>query len=78
MSFKDSVAIASAATTGFTPHNTPRSQTWYAARACLDALDACGLTVTDVDGLCGSWPSAAVLQSALGIPELTWSANPVI
>jgi acetyl-CoA acetyltransferase len=78
LSFKDSVAIASAATTGFTPHNTARSQTWYAARACLAALDAAGLSTEDVDGLCGSWPSAAALQSALGVPELTWSANPVI
>jgi acetyl-CoA acetyltransferase len=78
MSLKDQVAIAGASTTGFTPHNTPRSQMAYAAQACLQALDDCGLTVQDVDGLCGSWPSAAAVQSTLGIPELTWSANPLI
>jgi acetyl-CoA acetyltransferase len=36
------------------------------------------LTAADIDGLCGSWPSAAVLQSTLGLPRLTWSGNPMI
>lgn len=78
MTMKDAVAIAGAATTGFTPHNTSRSQTALAAQACTSVLSACGLLPRDVDGLCGSWPSAPVLQATLGIPELTWSANPVI
>ena len=29
----------------------------------------CGIARDEIDGLCGSWPSAAVLQSVLGIPE---------
>jgi acetyl-CoA acetyltransferase len=75
---KDQVAIAAATTTGFTAANTPNSQTALAARACIDAIRAAGLNGDDIDGLCGSWPSAAVLQSTLGLPRLTWSGNPVI
>ncbi len=75
---KDRVAIASAATTGFTPRNTERSQASYALEACVAALRDAGLTAADVDGLCGSTPDAAYLQSALGIPAVTWFANPVI
>lgn len=75
---KDTVAIAAAATTGFTPHNTPRSQASYVAEACTAVLRACGLRAADVDGLCGSAPDARLVQAALGIPEVTWFANPVI
>jgi acetyl-CoA acetyltransferase len=41
-------------------------------------MEQAGLTVADIDGLCGSWPSSAVLQSTLGIPRTTWAANPPI
>lgn len=75
---KDQVAIAGAATTGFVAKNSGRSQTSLAAEACIAVIKQCGLTRNDIDGLCGSWPSASVLQSALGIPEITWSGNPVI
>ncbi|MDT5141490.1 MAG: hypothetical protein QOI79_822 [Mycobacterium sp.] len=75
---KDQVAIAAAATTGFIAENTPRSQTALAAQACIDVIGRSGLTAADIDGLCGSWPSAAVLQSTLGLPRITWSGNPVI
>lgn len=75
---KDRVAIAGAATTGFHPRNTDRSQASYVAQACKAVLDQCGLTPRDVDGLCGSLPTAPAVQSMLGIPEVTWFANPVI
>jgi len=75
---KDKVAIAGAATTGFVAKNSGRSQASLAAEASIDVIRKCGLTREDIDGLCGSWPSAPVLQSVLGIPELTWSGNPVI
>jgi acetyl-CoA acetyltransferase len=75
---KDRVAIAGAATTGFQPRNTDRSQASYVAQACKAVLDRCGLTPRDVDGLCGSLPAAPAVQSMLGIPEVTWFANPVI
>jgi acetyl-CoA acetyltransferase len=75
---KDTVAIAAATTTGFTAANTLKTQTALAARAGIDAIRAAGLTAADIDGLCGSWPSAAVLQSTLGLPRITWSGNPVI
>lgn len=75
---KDRVAIAGAATTGFTPRNTPRSQTSYAAEACVRVLRDCGLRADDVDGICGSSPAAPRMQSVLGIPEVSWFAEPAI
>lgn len=78
MSMKDKVAIAGAATTGFVAKNSGRSQTSLAAQSSIDVIRQCGLTRDDIDGLCGSWPSAAILQSSLGIPEVTWFGNPVI
>jgi acetyl-CoA acetyltransferase len=75
---KNRVAFASAATTGLTPKNTERSQASYAAEACIAALAVCGLRREDVDGLCGSSPTAQEMQSILGLPEITWFANPTI
>ncbi|MBV9855441.1 MAG: hypothetical protein JOY82_13150 [Streptosporangiaceae bacterium] len=72
------MAIAGAASTGFQARNTDRSQASYVAQACKAVLDQCGLTPRDIDGLCGSLPTAPAVQSMLGIPELTWFANPVI
>ena len=75
---RNQVAIAAAASTGFSPANTESSQTALAARACIDVIRSCGLGPADIDGLCGTWPTTAELQSALGIPRVTWVANPVI
>ena len=75
---KDKVAIAGAATTGFTPKNTSRSVASYAAEASISVLRQCGLKAADIDGICGSIPSAVALQATLGIPQVTWYANPVI
>ncbi len=75
---KDKVAFAAAATTGFVGRDSGRSQASLAAEACTAVLRECGLTAADVDGLCGSEPAAPAVQSMLGIPEVTWFANPVI
>jgi acetyl-CoA acetyltransferase len=75
---KDQVAFASAATTGFIARNTERSQASYAAEACTKVLRECGLSAADVDGICGSVPGAPAVQSMLGIPTVTWFANPMI
>ncbi len=75
---KDRVAIAGAATTGFHPANTRRTQASYVAEAAKKVLEQCGLSPGDVDGLCGSLPAAPAVQSMLGIPEVTWFANPII
>ena len=74
----DRVACAGAATTGFVAENTGRSQASLAAEACIKVLQECGLTAKDVDGICGTSPSAPYLQSMLGIPEVTWFANPAM
>ena len=75
---KDQVAFAGAASTGFTPRNTERSQASLAAEASVKVLRECGLTAADVDGICGSSPAANEMQLMLGIPDVTWFANPAI
>ena len=75
---KDEIAIAAASTTGFTASNTGRSQASLAAEACIAVLRDCGLSSSDIDGICGSNPSAAAMQASLGIDEITWFANPMI
>jgi acetyl-CoA acetyltransferase len=75
---KDRVAFAGASTTGFIARNSGRSQAALAAEACIAVLRATGLSAADVDGICGSSPAAPVVQSMLGIPEITWFANPSI
>jgi acetyl-CoA acetyltransferase len=76
---KDQVAIAAAATTGFTAKNTPRTQLSYAVDASVAAIRVAGLTGRDIDGIVGSGsPPAWQLQQALGIPEVTYFANPPI
>ena len=77
---KDQVAFAGAATTGFTPRNTERSQASLAARGLhRRVMRECGLTAADVDGICRVAPvGAATSRTTLGIPEVTWFANPAI
>jgi acetyl-CoA acetyltransferase len=75
---KDRVALAAAATTGFVAKNSGRSQASLVAEAGTRVLRECGLQARDVDGICGSWPGAPVVQSMLGIPDVTWFANPPI
>jgi acetyl-CoA acetyltransferase len=75
----DTVAIANAATTGFTARNGDRSPGSLAVEACTAVLRDTGLRAEDIDGICGSAvPTAAWMQAALGIPEVTWFANPMI
>jgi acetyl-CoA acetyltransferase len=75
---KDRVAFAGAATTGFVARNSGRSPASLALEACPKVLRDTGLAAADVDGICGSIPEARHIQAGLGIPEVTWFANPVI
>ena len=76
---KDKIAFANAATTGFIAHNTDRSAASYAVEACVKVLRDTGLGPNDIDGIVGSsQPSAGVVQRALGVPEITYYANPMI
>ncbi len=75
---KDQVAIANAATTGFSRDAGAVSAGALALDACTKVLRDTGLTAADVDGICGSMPQASYIQAALGIPELTYYANPQI
>jgi len=76
---KDRVAIAAASTTGFWSKNTPRSAGSYVLEACVDALNECGLSADDIDGIVGTnTVDPRYVQSGLGIPEVTYFANPVM
>ena len=73
---KDRVAIAGV---GLSPYSRDRQGVTpgsLVAEACIAALRDAGLGREDVDGLCGSMVSAQYVQAALGIPEVTWFANP--
>jgi acetyl-CoA acetyltransferase len=75
----DAVAIANAATTGFVASNRARSAGSLAVEASTAVLRDTGLVAADIDGICGSAvPTAPWMQAALGIPEVTWFANPMI
>ncbi|MDB5970229.1 MAG: hypothetical protein JWQ90_2679 [Hydrocarboniphaga sp.] len=75
---KDQVAFASAATTPFSKTSNERTQAGMAIDACVAAIRAAGLGAADIDGISGSGtsPEAKWMQSALGIPRITWWQNP--
>jgi acetyl-CoA acetyltransferase len=72
---KDKVAFAGVATTGFRRDGGDVTEGALALRACIDAVCDAGLRAQDIDGICGSQPHPAYVQSALGIPEVTWFAQ---
>ena len=79
MTMKDRVAIAGASTTGFVAKNLA-AQSGIAGRRSVyrrHPISAASIARRST-GSVGSWPSAATLQSVLGIPKVTWFGNPVI
>jgi acetyl-CoA acetyltransferase len=73
---KDRVAIAGV---GLSPYSRDRGDGTpgsLVVDACIAALRDAGLGAGDVDGICGSMVAAQYVQAALGIPEVTWFANP--
>ena len=68
---KDRIAIANAATTGFTPHNTDRSALSCATEACVAVLRDTGLRVRRRRH---RRVNPANVLDTLGIPEV-WHAN---
>jgi acetyl-CoA acetyltransferase len=57
-----------------------RSQGRLAVEACINALNDAGISVSEVDGLCGNANQASpqYVQEGLGIPELAWWSTPPI
>ena len=73
---KDQVAIAGV---GLSPYSRDREGCTPGSLvidACIDAVRDAGLEAADIDGICGSMVTAQYVQAALGIPEVTWFANP--
>lgn len=77
---KDQVAFASAVTTEYSKSGNDRTQASMAIDASVAAIEAAGLRAADIDGISGSSssPDARYMQSALGIPRVTWWQNPSI
>jgi acetyl-CoA acetyltransferase len=73
---KDRVAFASAATTGFRRDRGEVTPASLALDACVSAIKDAGLTADDVNGLVGANPQ--YIQSALGLPHLTYWNGPGI
>jgi acetyl-CoA acetyltransferase len=73
---KDKVAIASAATTGFRRSAGEVTASSMAVEACIKAIEAAGVRREDINGLIGA--NAVYVQSALGIPEVTYYQGPGI
>jgi acetyl-CoA acetyltransferase len=72
----DQVAIVGVGTTEYTRHSTNRSSSSFILEACVNAIKDSGLSRDDIDGICASGSlSAYKVQSALGIPEITWWDN---
>jgi len=73
---KDRVAFASAATTGFQRDHGDVTPESLALDACIGAIRDAGISAQDVNGLVGA--NAPFIQSALGIPHLTYWNGPGI
>jgi acetyl-CoA acetyltransferase len=70
---RDRVAVVSTATTGFS-RDSGRSRLGMATDAGIAAIRQAGLSAADIDGVCARGVSAPLVQTALGLPRLTyWS-----
>ncbi|MCP5034720.1 MAG: thiolase family protein [Actinomycetia bacterium] len=75
---RDQVAIVGLGRSPYSRSRRDRSQGGLVAEAAVAALHDAGLGANDVDGICGSGVAAQWVQAALGIPAVTWFANPPI
>lgn len=73
---KDEVAVASAATTGFSRSAGEVTGASLAVDACIKAIEAAGIDRSDINGIIGA--ENAYVQSALGIPEINYWNGPGI
>lgn len=72
---KDQIAIVGVGSTGFSRDSGHHSRDSLAARAAIAAIEDAGLSKADIDGVCGTTPSAARMVSLLGLPEVTHYTN---
>jgi acetyl-CoA acetyltransferase len=72
----DKVAIIGVGTSRYARSRPGETFISLAIDACVEALRDAGLAPVDIDGLCGSHAPAAAVHVGLGIPHLTWWANP--
>src|SRR3954453_8146176 len=71
---KDQIAIVGVGSTGFTRDGT-RSRDALVADACITAIRDAGVAKEEIDGVCGTLPSAHRVVSMLGLPEVTHYVN---
>lgn len=73
---RDQVAIAGIGRSPYSRDKDGGTPGSLVIDACIGAVRDAGLSKNDIDGVCGSAVSAQYLQAALGIPAVTWFANP--
>ncbi len=75
---RDQVAIVGLGRSPYSRDRVECTPGSLVVEACIEAVRDAGLAKTDIDGLCGSTVSAQWVQAALGIPEVSFFANPPI
>lgn len=72
---RDTVAVVGVGRTPYTRAMPAQSPASMSLAASVNAIRDAGLTGADIDGLAGDGLSAAYVQEALGLPEVTWCAG---
>ena len=75
---RDQVAIVGIGRSPYSRDRDGCSPGSLVLEACIDAVGDAGLAKEDIDGLIGSTVSAQWVQAALGIPAVSYFANPPI
>lgn len=73
---RDKVAIAGLGRSPYSRDRDGGTPGSLVIDACIEAARDAGVGAADIDGICGSAVSAQYVQAALGIPAVTWFANP--
>ena len=73
---RDQVAIVGLGRSPYSRDRPGCSPGSLVLEATVAAVRDAGLAATDIDGICGSMVSAQYVQAAMGVPAVTWFANP--
>jgi acetyl-CoA acetyltransferase len=72
---RDAVAFIGVGTTPYLRDAGDQSTTALACAAARRAIEDAGVALADIDGICGSFVPTADVQTALGLPAVSWWSN---
>jgi acetyl-CoA acetyltransferase len=72
---RDAVAFAGLGTTPYVRDADGQSAASLACAASRAAIVDAGVTLSEIDGICGSSVPTATVQAALGLPAVSWWSN---